>query len=138
MVSGRACLFVAVSLLLPAQDNATFSSDVRVVNVFATVRDHKGKIVPDLNKDDFALAEDGRPQTIRYFSRESNLPLTLRLLVDTSMSQRHVLPQEKAASRTFLQDMLRQDKDRAFLIHFDREVELLQDLTSSREKLEAA
>ncbi len=116
---------------------ATVSVDVRVVNVLATVRDKHGKIVPNLTKDDFTLEEDSHPVTIGYFSRESDLPLTLGLLVDTSRSQRQVLEQERGASKIFLDQVLR-EKDAAFLIHFDREVELLQDLTSSREKLEEA
>src|SRR6266567_8412736 len=116
---------------------ATVSVDVRVVNVLATVRDKHGKIVPNLTKDDFTLEEDSHPVTIGYFSRESHLPLTLGLLVDTSRSQRQVLEQERGASKTFLDQVLR-EKDAAFLIHFDREVELLQDLTSSRQKLESA
>ena len=91
-----------------------------------------------LAKDDFIMTEDGRPQTIRYFTKESDLPLTLGLLVDTSLSQRRVLDQERSASHGFLDQMLRVDKDQAFIIHFDREVELLQDLTSSRDKLEVA
>jgi VWFA-related protein len=84
------------------------------------------------------LEEDGRPQAIHYFSRESDLPLTLGLLVDTSLSQRRVLGEERAASASFLDQMLRPEKDQAFLIHFDSEVELLQDLTSSPEKLRSA
>ena len=90
-----------------------------------------------MNQSDFALQEDARPQTIKYFARESDLPLTLGLLVDTSLSQRRVLDQEKSASYSFFDHVLREDKDKAFLIHFDREVELLQDLTASREKLRA-
>ena len=122
-----------------AQDAATtIAVDVKVVTLPVTVRDKHGKIVRDLTKDDFTLQEDGRPQTIRYFSQESNLPLTLGLLVDTSRSQTNVLDAERNASRSFLDQMLVQEKDKAFLIHFDREVELLQDLTSSREKLQAA
>jgi VWFA-related protein len=122
-----------------AQDAAaTIAVDVKVVTLPVTVRDKHGKIVRDLTKDDFTLQEDGRPQTIRYFSQESNLPLTLGLLVDTSRSQTNVLDAERNASRSFLDQMLVQAKDKAFLIHFDREVELLQDLTSSREKLQAA
>jgi len=120
------------------QPPATFSTDVKVVNVFATVRDKQGKIVRDLTKDDFVLAEDDRPQMIRYFSQQSDLPLTLGLLVDTSGSERRMLGAEKQASYTFLEQVLRLDKDKAFLIHFDGEVELLQDLTSSRERLEKA
>ncbi|HEX3685379.1 MAG TPA: VWA domain-containing protein [Bryobacteraceae bacterium] len=116
----------------------TFSTGVKVVNVFATVRDKDGKIVRDLTKEDFALEEDGRPQSIRYFSQQTDLPLTLGLLVDTSQSERRMLGTERDASDTFFRQVLRPDKDKAFLIHFDREVELLQDLTASREKLEKA
>ena len=122
-----------------AQDAVTtIAVDVKVVTLPVTVRDKHGTIVRDLTKDDFTLQEDGRPQTIRYFSQDANLPLTLGLLVDTSRSQTNVLDAERNASRSFLDQMLVQPKDKAFLIHFDREVELLQDLTSSREKLQAA
>ena len=136
-------LLSVVSLLLPgrplrSQQLPTISVDVKVVNVLATVRNKAGEIVRNLTKDDFLLAEDGRPQTIRYFAQESDLPLTLGLLVDTSMSQRRVLEQERSASSTFLDQVLRVNRDRAFVIHFDREVELLQDLTSSRQKLQSA
>ena len=120
------------------QPLATMSVQVKVVNVLATVRDKHGTIVNGLTKDDFTLTEDGRPQTIKYFARETDLPLTLGLLVDTSMSHRRVLSEERSASQSFLAQMLREDKDKAFVIHFDREVELLQDLTSSHEKLRAA
>lgn len=147
-LSRRAFLFSAAAgstlpRLLRAQDpnagsnDTTFSTDVRVINLFATVRDKQGKIVRDLAKDDFTLDEDGHPQEIRYFSRESNLPLTLGLLVDTSGSMRRVLGEEHRASYRFLDQVLT-DKDQAFVIHFDRQVELLQDLTSSRKKLEDA
>jgi VWFA-related protein len=117
---------------------ATIAVDVKVVTLPVTVRDKHGKIVRDLTKDDFTLQEDGRAETIKYFSQETNLPLTLGLLVDTSRSQTGVLDAERNASRSFLDQMVVQPKDKAFLIHFDREVELLQDLTSSHEKLQAA
>jgi VWFA-related protein len=117
---------------------ATMSVDVKVVTLPVTVRDKHGQIVRNLTKDDFALEEDGRPQTIKYFSQEANLPLTLGLLVDTSWSQRNVLDEERNASRSFLDRMLAQAKDKAFIIHFDKEVELLQDLTSSRGQLQKA
>lgn len=121
------------------QPNApTFTTDVKVVNVYATVRDKDGKIVRNLTKDDFALEEDGRPQTIRYFAQQTDLPLTVGLLIDTSLSERRMLGTERDASDTFFQRVLRPEKDKAFLIHFDREVELLQDLTASRQKLEKA
>src|SRR5271165_98496 len=132
-------LFAAISLKsLLAQDVPTFSSDVKVVNVLATVRDKHGQIVNNLTKDDFKLQQDGQPQNIRYFTKVTDLPLTLGLLVDTSMSQRRVLEQERSASYSFLENLMREDKDKAFVVHFDWDVELLQDLTSSRQKLNAA
>ena len=139
----RSALFFATLWLfaeLPArsQQTAPITLDVNAVNMLATVRDKKGAIVRNLTKDDFVLEQDGKPQTITYFAKESDLPLTLGLLVDTSLSQRRVLDQERAASRTFLERVLRPDKDKAFVIQFDREVTLLQDLTSSRQKLQAA
>src|ERR1017187_9228373 len=116
------------------------SVDVQLVTVLATVQNKKGVIVSNLTKDDFLLQQDGHPQTIQYFKQEANLPLTLGLLVDTSLSQRNVLGQERSASYSFLDHVLREDedKDKAFVIHFDREVELLQDLTSSRKQLESS
>jgi len=78
-ISRRVFLAAAAAGLARAQD-ATFSTDVKVVSVLATVRDKDKKIVSDLTKDDFDLAEEGRPQTIKYFSRETDLPLTLGLL----------------------------------------------------------
>ena len=122
----------------PANAQPSFSTDVSVVNVLVNVRDKQGKIVHDLTKDDFTIEEDGRPQTIKYFAQQSGTPLTLGLLVDTSESQRRLIDQERSASRDFLQHVLREDQDKAFLIHFDREVELLQDLTSSRKELNVA
>ena len=116
-----------------------FSSASNLVLVPVNVRDRKGRIRSDLGKDDFEISEDGKPQTIAYFAREDQLPLTVGLLVDTSLSQRAVLTDERSASATFIDHTLRTDtKDRAFLIHFDREVELLQDFTASRKKLDSA
>ena len=123
---------------LYAQDGATFSSDVKVVNVLATVRTKAGEIVQDLTKEEFLLTESGHPQMIRYFSRDTNLPLVLGLLVDTSGSQRMVLDEEQEASFRFLETVLREDMDRTFVVHFDYRPEVLQNLTSSRAKLEQA
>jgi VWFA-related protein len=120
------------------QDKPTFSTGVKVVNLFANVRNKTGAIVKDLTKDDFLLDEDGRAQQIRYFSQESDLPLTLGLLVDTSGSQRRLIEEERAASYRFFEQVLRPEKDVACVIHFDFEVELLQDITSSRRLLEKA
>ncbi|MBZ5553758.1 MAG: VWA domain-containing protein [Acidobacteriia bacterium] len=135
--------FLLMCMLLPnwpvqGQQKPDISIEVKGVTLLATVRDKHGQIVRNLTQNDFLLEQDGHPQTIRYFTQEANLPLTLGLLVDTSMSQRRVLEQERRASYSFLDQVLRPDKDSAFVIHFDREVELLQDLTSSRQKLESA
>jgi VWFA-related protein len=141
-VSRRGLLAAAwlapASRLLYGQQVPTFSADVKVVNVLATVRDKKGQIVRDLTRSEFLLDEDGRPQSIKYFSQESDLPLTLGLLVDVSPSQRRVLDDERSASYKFFDQVLREDKDVAFIIHFDADVELLQDITSSRQRLERA
>jgi VWFA-related protein len=139
MSASKPLFLCTLCILLHAQDApTTFSTDVRVVNLFATVHDDHGQVVRNLTKNDFTLEEDGRPQTIRYFSQESDLPLTVGLLIDTSLSQRRVLGEERSASYRFLSQVLRPEKDRAFVVHFDREVELLQDLTSSRQKLDDA
>jgi len=118
--------------------DATFTSDVNVVNVFATVHDKQGKVIRSLSKEDFLLEDEGHARPIQYFAQQSDLPLTLGLLIDTSGSQRNVLEPERHASFRFLEQVMRPEKDRAFVIHFDYEVELLQDMTSSRKDLEAA
>ncbi len=120
------------------QKTPDISVNVKLVTALVTVRDHHDHFVQNLTKDDFTIEEDGRPQSIKYFSQETDVPLTLGLLVDTSLSQRRVLGAERTASQSFVEQMLREDKDAAFLIHFDHEVELLQDLTSSRQKLSTA
>lgn len=123
-----------------AQQGPTISTKVNVVSFLATVHDRDGKVVENLTPDEFTLFEDGVPQKIEFFTRESDLPLTIGLLVDTSRSQADVLEQERRASFTFLNQVLRQDKDkdRAFVVSFDTHVETLQGLTSSRSELEAA
>jgi VWFA-related protein len=134
---GRRDLILGVAVRALAQQ-PVFATDVKVVTLLATVHKVDGAIVTDLNREDFVVEEDGVPQTIRYFSRESDLPLTLGLLVDTSRSQIGVLERERRASYRFLDQVLREDKDQAFVAHFDIEVEILQELTSSRTRLAAA
>src|SRR5260370_42385767 len=107
----------------------TFSADVNVVTLMATVRDREGRIARDLTRDDFDLQEDGKPQNLSYFSRESDLPLTIGLLVDTSRSQREVLEPERKASYTFLDQVLRAGTDSAFVAAFDIRARLLQGCT---------
>jgi len=114
----------------------TFKVDVNVVNVFFNVKDKHGMLVPNLSKDTFQILEDGKPQTIKYFSAEANQPLTLGILIDSSVSQERVLPIEKEVGSQFLREVLR-DKDLAFVIGFDVNVDLLQDFTNDARDLRA-
>jgi VWFA-related protein len=112
--------------------------NARLIIVPTVVRDRHGALVKDLARDSFALTVDGKPQPIRYFDHDNDVPLTLGLLIDTSMSQREVLGDEQTASAAFLDKMLAPDRDKAFLIQFAHDINLLQDVTSSRPKLQEA
>ena len=119
------------------QSMETLKVDVNVVQLFFNVKDKKGGLIPNLNKDDFEIYEDGKPQTIKYFKAESDLPLTLGILIDASGSQQHVLQIEKEVGGQFLQEILR-PKDEAFVLSFDVNVDLLQDFTNSVSRLKDA
>ncbi len=132
-------LLTVQSPRVAAQDEQpTFKAEVKVVSVLATVRNKRGAFVRDLGKDDFSLLENGRPQIIKYFSRESDLPLTLGLMIDTSLSQKRVMEQERIASYSFLEQVLREKKDQVFIMQFDLSPILRQELTSSFLKLSDA
>jgi VWFA-related protein len=119
------------------QSAETLKVNVNVVQLFFNVKDKKGALIPNLTKEAFQILEDGQPQTIKYFAAESNLPLTLGILIDSSGSQARVLDMEKQVGGDFLSQILR-DKDLAFVISFDVDVDLLQDFTSSIHSLKAA
>ena len=119
------------------QSMETLKVNVNVVQLFFNVKDKHGALIPSLTKDDFELFEDGKPQTIKYFKAESDLPLTLGILIDSSGSQQRVLEMEKEVGGSFLENTLR-PKDEAFVISFDVDVNLLQDFTSSVHNLKAA
>jgi VWFA-related protein len=140
----RTLLIGIVAVLLSiapaiAQENAppsnqqdqtpVFRKNVNVVNVFFTVKGKHGALVPGLTKDQFEISEDGKPQIIKYFSAETNQPLTLGILIDSSGSMQNMLPEEKIVGGNFLRQVIT-DKDLAFIISFDINVDLLQDLTS--------
>lgn len=120
----------------------TLTVNAQLVNLPVVVRDKDGALITTLTQADFALVVDGRPQPIRYFDRDNNLPLTLGLLVDTSGSVRSALNDERSASEAFLDQMVTapagRPPDQAFLIQFAREADLLQNLTPSVPKLRAA
>ncbi len=122
----------------PAAATGTNSADDHLVSLPVVVRDHKGALVQNLTGDDLILKVDGKPQTVGSFEKDASLPLSLGLLVDTSLSQRSVLEEERSASGVFLDQMLSTPRDQGFVIQFASETELLQDLTGSRPRLQAA
>ena len=111
--------------------------DVDVVNILCSVRDKKNGLIGNLAKDDFTLFEDGKQQPIKYFTRETDLPLTIGLLIDISGSQARLIEDERRAAYQFFSQVLRK-KDMAFVISFGPEAELLQDFTNSPRLLEEA
>jgi VWFA-related protein len=118
-----------------AAPSATIAVKVKEVKLLAIVRDKKGQPVNTLDKKDFALEQDGSAQTITQFVHESDVPLTFGILADTGPGQRKELADERTAGTDFVNRLLRENKDRAFVLHFDKEVELLQDVTASHDKL---
>src|SRR6201998_540724 len=123
----------------PADQNPseTLKVNVNVVQLFFNVKDKHGALIPNLTKDDFAIAEDGQPQKIKYFTAESNLPLTLGIMIDASGSQRNVIDMEKEVGGAFLKQILT-DKDEAYVLSFDITVDLLQDFTRDTRRLQTA
>jgi VWFA-related protein len=129
---------------------STFSVgvDVEVVNAFVTVRNKKGAFIKDLTQEDFGLKEDGRKQSISYFSREVDMPLTIGMILDTSPSMEGAMGQLQIASRAFLKKMIRPGKDNLFLMKFrdvpsasmsfDGQIEMVQRITSSADLIEKA
>jgi VWFA-related protein len=115
-------------------DTPKINVQVKEVNLLVLVRDKKGQPVTNLDKKDFVLEQDGRAQTITQFAHESDQPLTVGVLADTSPGQRKALADERKTGTDFV-NHLREDKDKAFVLHFDKEVELLQDVTGSHDKL---
>jgi len=121
----------------PSEDEApmaTFKLTVNLVDVFFTVKDKAGNLVPHLNKDDCTISEDKVPQTLKSFAAETHQPLTLGILLDTSGSQYRVLPLEQEVGGEFLERVLKA-KDEAFLLSFDVNVDLLQDYTNNAREL---
>ena len=130
-----ACLLLPLGAQEP--DQATIKVDVDVVSVLCSVRDKRGALIGNLTKDDFQVFDEGKQQEIRYFNRETDLPLTIGLLVDVSRSQENLIEVERRAASQFFSSVLR-PKDMAFLISFGSEAELLQDSTNSATLLRRA
>jgi VWFA-related protein len=120
------------------QDSAgTYKVNVNVVNLYFVTKDKHGTLIPNLAQDQFEVLENGQPQTIKYYKADASQPLTLGLMVDTSGSEARMLPVEQEVAGQFIGTVLR-DKDLAFLISFDVNVDLLQDLTARSQDLRTA
>src|SRR6266403_1993204 len=119
------------------QSTETLKINVDVVQLFFNVKDKHGALIPNLTKDNFEIIEDGKPQTIKYFKAESDLPLTLGILIDASGSQKQVLGIEQEVGGSFLESTLR-PRDMASVFSFDVDVDLLQDVTGSVPRLKKA
>ncbi len=133
------CCAALLSVAQSPQDEPleTLKVNVDVVQLFFNIKDKHGLLIPNQTKDDLTLLEDGAPQTIKYFKSESDLPLTLGILIDSSGSQARVLDMEKEVGGSFLEQILR-EKDEAFVIDFDVDVALIQDYTNSSSRLRKA
>src|SRR5579864_20056 len=135
--------YIAIGQQAPAQKAddqepaETLKLNVNIVQLFFNVKDKHGALIPNLKKEDFEVLEDGKPQTIKYFTAESNLPLTLGIMIDSSGSQTNVLDMEKQVGGAFLKQILT-DKDEAYVISFDISVDLLQDFTRDTHRLQTA
>src|SRR3984957_1198610 len=129
-------LSAPAALLLAQDDASTLKVEVNLVNILFSVRDKKSGLVGNLNKDDFKVFEDGKEQEVKFFTRETDLPLTIGLLIDVSASQMNLIEIEKNAAYQFFGSVLRK-QDLAFLISFGEESELLQDYTNSPKLLRA-
>ena len=135
-------LFLVLPLSLPAQQPAlsapAAASDSRLISFPVVIHDRKGNLIPNLTKDDLMLQVDDRNQTIASFDKDVKLPLTLGLLFDNSPAERTVFDEQRTASSAFLDQMITTSSDQGFVVEFARQVELIQEVTGSRPKLQAA
>src|SRR6266581_3979269 len=112
------------------QSDQTIKTVVNLVDVLFTVLNRRNKLVPELEKGDFKIFDEGKPQEIRYFSRQTDLPLRIGMLMDTSNSIRERIKFEQDASVNFLFSVLRRNKDEAFVMTFDDEPQIIQPFTN--------
>jgi VWFA-related protein len=119
------------------QPTETLKVNVNIVQLFFNVKDKHGALIPNLTKDDFEIYEDGQQQTLKYFTAETNLPLTIGMLIDSSGSQLRVLDMEKEVGGAFLKQILT-DKDEAYVMDFNIDASLVQDFTRDVQRLQKA
>jgi VWFA-related protein len=119
----------------PEGPETRITLEVNRVDMLFTVTDKKGRFITDLGKDDFQVVENKKPQIIQEFSAESDLPLRIAILIDTSNSIRDRFKFEQQAAIDFVNSVIRPDQDRAMLVSFDSSAELVADLINDTEKL---
>jgi VWFA-related protein len=144
MASAVAVSFLIAASLIPAKGQRVHgraAEPIKVnsvaVNVYAIVTGNHGRLIPDLNKDDFELLDDGVPQKIQYFSQETTATLSLGIAIDTSISQSNLLGMEQDAAKEFVRSVVRKN-DQAFVMTFDVDVKLLHDFTDTPPELAQA
>ncbi len=120
------------------EQEQTIELSARLVNVFFNATDQHGAYLTDIRREEVQVLEDGKPQEVFSFARQTDLPLTIAVLIDVSGSERHVLPVEKAAASEFFRSFVRPDKDTVALVEFRDEAIMLQDFTSTHARLERA
>lgn len=121
-----------------AEDDEIVRVDTELANILLTAVDKDQRFITTLKREDVRVLEDGAPQELSIFERETDLPLTLSVLIDTSRSQEKILPDEKRAARTFIDSVIRPDKDQASIISFTGEAVLQEPLTSDLSLLRSA
>jgi VWFA-related protein len=120
---------------IPPRSDQTIIRTINLVDVLFTVLNRRNKLVPDLEKENFKVFDNNTQQTIRFFTRQTDLPLRIGMLLDTSNSIRDRLKFEQDAATNFVYSVLRRNKDAAFVMTFDDEPQILQDFTSEADKL---
>lgn len=120
------------------EDDEVIKIDTELVNILFTAQDKDRRLLTDLKKEDIRILEDGKPQEISVFMRQTDLPLSLATLIDTSASMERTLPEEKAAANFFIENVIRPEKDEAAVISFTGEATLEQGMTSNPARLRRA
>ncbi|MDD5544805.1 MAG: VWA domain-containing protein [Acidobacteriia bacterium] len=140
LLAGGLVVFSAASPQNPPVEQApTIKVPVELVNVFFLAKDKHGGLISDLNRNEVNVQEDGRPQQVSFFEKDTNVPLTIALMLDTSGSiqEEDIFPLEQEGAIEFLHTVMRQG-DLSLVIHFDLDVELDQDFTDNFTLLEKA
>src|SRR6267142_5828563 len=122
----------------PRESDEVVRVETNLTNIFFTAADSNKRFISNLKKEDIQVLEDGQPQEIFTFQQNTDLPLSIAILIDTSRSEERTLPDEKAAARTFIEAVMRPNKDEAAIVSFTGEVTLEQGFTGNVDRLRRA